>query len=102
MTRRTWCPASPPWLFTHEAQACMVSDVWLIDEASGPVQLHRSAIVTVLPELAAPADEAGVTTSLTGPATPNVPISSPPPVLYTRTISINPMCLPAPPPSPHT
>ncbi len=36
-----------------------MSEVWLIVEASGPVQLHRSAIVTVLPALAAPAGEAG-------------------------------------------
>jgi hypothetical protein len=32
---------------THEAQACMVAVVWLIVEASGPVQLHRSPITTV-------------------------------------------------------
>ncbi len=37
----------------------MVSEVWLIVEASGPVQLHRSAIVTVLPVLAASAGEPG-------------------------------------------
>ena len=35
-----------------------MAEVWLIDDASGPVQLHRSAMVTVLAASAAPAGAA--------------------------------------------
>ena len=74
----------------------MVSEVWLIDEASGPVQLHRSAIVTVLDELAAPADEAGVTATLTAPATASEPIANAAAAFFTRTNT----CTPSGPPGP--
>jgi predicted component of type VI protein secretion system len=46
----------------------MVAEVWLIDEASGPVQLHRSAIVTVLDELAALAAAGMIATLATASA----------------------------------
>src|SRR6202035_5360267 len=97
MTRCTWCPASPPWLFTHEAQACMVSEVWLIDEGSGPVQLHRSAIVTVLDELAAPAGAVGVAAMLTAPATASEPIAIAAAVFFARTNTCTPLGPPAHP-----
>ena len=69
----------------------MVSEVWLIDDASGPVQLHRSAIVTVPDELAAPAGAAGVTATLTAPATPSEPIASVAAIFFTRTNTCTPL-----------
>ena len=46
-----------------------------MEEASGPVQLHRSAIVTVLDELAALAGAAGMMATLAAFATASVAVA---------------------------
>ncbi len=73
----------------------MVSVVWLMVEASGPVQLHRSAIVTVLDESAAPADPAGMTATLTALATASDPNANAAAVFFMRTNTCTPLGPPA-------
>ena len=71
----------------------MVPEVWLIEEASGPVQLHRSAIVTALDELAAPAGAAGMMATLAALAMASVAVANA--AIFARTITCTPLCPPA-------
>ena len=80
---------------TQEVHACIVAVVWLMEEASGPVQLHRSAMVTVLDEVAAPAGVAGITATLTEPATASDTAANTT-VTFKRPSTCTPPGLPAP------
>src|SRR6185437_7254483 len=69
----------------------MVSVVWLIEDASGPVQLHRSAIVTALAGAAPPSGVAGSAPMTTPPATASRPIDRATVVCFIRESTCTPL-----------
>ena len=78
-----------------------MSEVWLIDEASGPVQLHRSAIVTALDEPAAPARRGRRHGDAHRTRDGKEPIANAAAAFFTRTNTCTPLG-PSAPPTPMT
>src|SRR5580704_72922 len=74
----------PPWASTDDAHALTTAVVWLMVDASGPVQLHRSPITNGLADDAAPACGPAAPVANAKPATRAPAASTRPPRIPPR------------------